>query len=150
MPASRLAPLSPAGSRRFSASYITPYNAQESKIWRQVRPLRREASNCAMTAEPDISYFEILSAIPVNAAAAFKGENGPYCRNAAAHASQYRQLTCPDRLDDALSKRSFLTLSADWCAFGLQCAPTRMRGRSVRFTPYPWMERRSVFTQPAD
>jgi len=76
MPASRLAPLSPAGSRRFSASYITPYNAQESKIWRQGRPLRREDSNCPMTAEADISDFEILCARPVNGAARFAGGNG--------------------------------------------------------------------------
>ena len=57
-------------------------------------PLRRVGSNCPRSAEPDISDFEILSVLLVNRAAAFTAENEPYCRNMAAHASQYRQLTC--------------------------------------------------------
>jgi hypothetical protein len=70
--------------------------------------------------QPDGSGLRDSLPSLVNRAPAFVDQNAPYCRNATAHASQYRQLTFPHRLHAGLSKWSFLTFSADRCAFGLQ------------------------------
>ena len=68
--------------------------------------------------EADISHFEILSALPVNAAAAFTDENGRYCRNT--DALRHRHIARSLARTGAMSpfEVETLTLSVEPCAFG--------------------------------
>ena len=70
-----------------------------------VPTLRRVRSNLYTFAEPNISHFEILSALLVNDAVTFIGKNGPYCRRAVSLGlGPHRLLTCPDWLAAAFSR----------------------------------------------
>jgi hypothetical protein len=59
------------------------------------KPLRREDSNSPTFGEPDISDFEILSALAVNGETIFAGENGPNPpRSRFSQASWHELLIC--------------------------------------------------------
>jgi hypothetical protein len=86
---------------------------------RQLRvSVNRKVINPQTPGEADISHFEILSALPVNAAAAFTDENGRYCRNT--DALRHRHIARSLARTGALPpfEVETLTLSVEPCAFG--------------------------------
>jgi hypothetical protein len=63
--------------------------------------------------------FENLSGIPVNAAAAFVGENAPYCRTRPLSGMATSPDHLPGQAAAAPLKAKFLGLSGEPCTFGL-------------------------------
>jgi hypothetical protein len=103
--------------KRGPAAFGNPYSAQESKS--SVRkPLRRDISNCPITAEADVPRLRNIYRPSVNADIEFVGRNGLCCPDTAAlrHGPSF-----PDSLT-AGSPSSFpprtLTLSSHQGIFG--------------------------------